>query len=261
MSSDDLLRSLARVAREEATKDEGEARWGDLALGELDAEDVAALEKLAAEDAEAAEKLVAYRPLDDAAKDRIAARLAPAATAPAAAKVVPLAARPRRVAWIAAAVAIAAGVALWRGASTPESGPPLPAYAMVVSSGDRATRGTEPTTTEETVVAPDSRLEIRLRPAKQVAGSVAVRGFLVQGGVARPWVPPMQTSADGAVAIDGAASALLGVSAGTWDVVLAVGRPSDLPSADAILKAVAAGSAAGEPWQMFVRRVRIAPAP
>jgi hypothetical protein len=37
-----------------------------------------------------------------------------------------------------------------------------------------------------------------------------------------------------------------------------VGRPSELPeSADEITKAVAAGSAEGRPWQMFVRRVVI----
>jgi hypothetical protein len=260
MSSDELLRSLARVAREEAKNDEGDARWSALAHGELDPEDVAALKELADADAEAERKLEAYRPLDDAAKDRIAARIPSTAASPAlaAAKVVPMPQRPRRAAWIAAAVAIAAGVAVWRGAPAPEPTSTLPAYAMTMSSGDRATRGGGSVATEETEVAPDSRLVIWLRPAKQVSGPVGVRAFLVQGGVARPWSPPVKVSADGAVAIEGTAAALLGDSPGASDVVIAVGRPSELPeSADEVTKAVEAGSAEVRPWQMFERRVVI----
>jgi hypothetical protein len=276
MSSDEVLRSLARVAREESANEaELDPRWAKLALGELGDADVAALERFAESDPEAEEKLAAYRPMGEEEKERLAARIVSVLAEGKGARGLPivnLAPRPRRAprAWqlgIAAGLALAAGFAVWsaRVPSAPVAmtqGDALPAYALVTSSGDRATRGAEaPPSSDAIEVAPDSTLDVLLRPATVVKGPVSVRAFLApaDGGAVRDWAPELRVSADGAIAIQGTAGELLGAPEGTWDLVFALGRPSDLPgSAEAVGRALA-GSETARRWQLLVRRVRLAP--
>jgi hypothetical protein len=271
MSSDRWLRSLGQVARDEAKKDDdADAKWSALARGELGADDVAALEALAADEPAAAERLEAYRPLDDAAKDRIAARLPVPGRAEPVAPVVPLRAGPSSRASRAAArgrvlalFGLAAAVMLWVAAREkpgllPSVGP-IPTYTLEVSSGDRATRGAEQVATDVTEVAPDSRLEIRLRPAHPTS-FFAMRAFVRHDGVARAWVPRYRSSTDSAIVIAGTARELFGGTPGTWDVAIVVALAADIPpdaDVDMIERAAAAGPAPGRLWQPFFRRVRV----
>ncbi|HVK69461.1 MAG TPA: hypothetical protein VM694_33620, partial [Polyangium sp.] len=119
---------------------------------------------------------------------------------------------------------------------------PIAAYTLSVEGGNQAERGDRPP--EDVVIRldPASRLSLALRPESPVAGAIAVRGFLVREGAAKPWEPPMVVGAGGVVRIEGTAAALFGdVPEGAWDVVLLVGRPEALPDETTLAKAAASG--------------------
>jgi hypothetical protein len=242
-TEDDLLKGLARAAKEDADE----------------------------RDVEAAAKEGAYRPLDDAAKGRIVQRLQKMGREESGARdeeaphgkasdehanVITLSSRRGATLAVAVVLAVAAAIALFIRPMHEERAT-LPAYALVVSGGDRATRGAA-TPTDEIAVTRGSKLEIVLRPATSVKGEVAARAFLVQGDVAKEWSPPVSVSPDGAIRIDATGEML---AAGTWDVALAVGRPSELPSEpEAIVRAFAHRDEQRS-WQLLVTRVRRVDAP
>ncbi|MEZ4294759.1 MAG: hypothetical protein R3B70_07260 [Polyangiaceae bacterium] len=81
-----------------------------------------------------------------------------------------------------------------------------------------------------TVLGPDARLILVLRPSTAVTGPLEVRAFLAQGDRAAPFHPPVTVSPEGLVRIAGPRDTLFpGVSSGTARILLAVGRPGDLP--------------------------------
>ncbi|MDI1480210.1 CHAT domain-containing protein [Polyangium sp. y55x31] len=119
---------------------------------------------------------------------------------------------------------------------------PIAAYTLSVEGGNQSERGDEPPKDAVIRLDPASRLSLALRPEAPVSGAIAVRGFLVREGAAKPWEPPMVVGAGGVVRIEGTAAALFGdVPEGAWDVVLLVGRPEALPEESALARAAVSG--------------------
>lgn len=254
--SDKLLRELGRVARERQQAESRDERWESLTQGTLSEDERRALEELARQEPSAAEAHEAYRPLDAAARERIAARLEqqlaaePAPEKPPAAVLVPR--RPwRRLVPALAALAAAAAVLLL---VLPRQAPPLPGYALSLSSEQAVRAGTpEP---EVPRLGPGSQLDVLLRPETAVEGPVDVRAFLIRRGEARSWTPPLERSPEGAVRIRGPVEALLPVPPGEWTLAIAVGRPGTLPeSPDEVRARVEEGRApeAGA-WRLLTRK-------
>ncbi|MCY1023557.1 hypothetical protein [Pyxidicoccus sp. MSG2] len=270
--SDKLLLELGRVARERQRAESRDERWESLTEGTLSEDERRELERLAAEDPSAAEAYEAFRPLDAAAREHIAARLErelaevpalealpPAPEAPPSVREAPptrLAPparghRWRRLAPVLGAVAAAAAVLLL---ALPREAPPLPGYTLSVSS-EQAVRAGAPEP-EVPRLGPGSRLDVLLRPEQAVDGPVEVRAFLLRPGEARAWTPPLERSPDGAVRIQGPVDALLSLAPGEWTLAIAVGRPGTLPEApDEVLARVEEGRApeAGT-WRLLTRK-------
>jgi hypothetical protein len=155
----------------------------------------------------------------------------------------------RRHAWLSAAIA-AAAVLLW--VRSP-SAPPLPGYELTISGGARGTRSHSAEAVGDLVLPPGSQFEIVLRPLTRAQGAVAVRVVLVRPQAVRPLDLPADISQEGSVRILGTADEI-DAAPGTWDLVVAVGRPQSLPSEPrgiAALSAVEAGGAV----QVFRRRL------
>lgn len=250
--SDDLVKALAEVARKEPQEDrrlDAFTQGGGEIPDGVD-EDV----------------LDAFRPLDDAARDRIAAAIAKSVSAepeavPAdgaedphvaleakeepvsnvadiavarAKKNGELAPKRSGFARVVSIVAVAvAAAALWmiipsqKLASVPE-------YTVDVRGGERVERGAT-SAVEVPRIGPGSRLEVTLRPATSVAGEIAVRAFLLANGTARAWEPKIEIAEGGGVHVAGTRETLFeGVAPGTYEMVFAVGRKEALPSANEV---------------------------
>ena len=142
------------------------------------------------------------------------------AIGPPQAKVNPL--RPR---WRAPAAvfAIAASVVLAVYLGTRPAGP-VPAYEVALTGGDRDVRsGGTPASTIR-LEAPDSRLEVRLRPATAVQGAVEWR--CTAGDPPRPWAPAGRVTPDGTIVIEGTRHELFADRPeGPLPVRCSVGRP------------------------------------
>jgi len=256
MNGDDLLNELAKRKREDGASAADDARWEKLSRGELSPAEDAELRAQAAKDPEAALLYEAYRPLSTAVKEAIVARI----VSPPATKVVPL--RPwRRVAVIALPLAAAAAFLVWT--NRPRSEPiasldtGVPTYALEAAGGDRTQRSAHEPATGPIVLQRDSTLDLVLRPSTPSSTPVTVRAFLVQGNDAHAWTPPMQRSADGAVRVVGAAAAL-GVGAGTWDVVFALGSAGAVPTDPHVISTALGAPANGRSWQLLAARVTVA---
>jgi hypothetical protein len=97
--------------------------------------------------------------------------------------------------------------------------PTVPAYSLAGDAGADVT------------LRPGMTFEMVARPSSPPAGIVGAKGFLVRGSDALPWDAPATAEIDGTVRIGGPVDKVFSrVPAGTWDVVIAVGRPEMLPS-------------------------------
>ncbi len=145
------------------------------------------------------------------------------------------------VAPLLVAVALAAAAAivfvLPGGPFAPE---PMPAYAMIVTGGDRPMRSDPgaPSGQEPIRLGPGSTLDLTLRPATRIQGPIAAEGYLVRGGKARRWDVRAEISAEGAVHIQGERGSLFrNEPAGEVEIALVVGRPGEMPAdAEAALR-------------------------
>lgn len=149
--------------------------------------------------------------------------------------------RRRWQAGVVAAVALAAGVALFLGQG---GGPELPGYSMQIEGGVKDVRLAPSVEVGVPEIVAESRVVISLRPAQRVVSSVGARGFLVGEAGAIDWNPRVEVSEGGAVRIAGVGRELFrGVPAGNWQVVVAVGDPAKLPEAGSGARvAVSAGA-------------------
>jgi hypothetical protein len=255
MEADDLLGQLGRHVRDDDAS--VDPIWERLARGELSAREDEELRARAAADPEIAALYEAYRPLSSDVTARLAERATAALSTPGRAPE-----RGRVLPWRRVVLAVAAPLAaaaalvlvLHRPVEPPAS--PLPAYALAVTGGDRATRSSEASAQDAIDLHAGSHLEIVLRPSTAVDGSIAVKAFLVQGDLARPWPVPMDRSSDGAVRVSGTAGALMGVPAGSWDLVFVVGRDGMVVDPAEVTRAVK-GAAGAHPWQLLERHVRL----
>lgn len=235
---DAWVRAVSQRARELADADKEREEWEGLALGEASEEQVQALEARAERSDADRRAFEAFRPLDPLAEARIVR---------AARREVRVTRFRRLVPWLAGA-ALAAGLtfALW----PPDAMPPLPRYGIELTGGDRAVRSTADSP-DVPVLHRGSRLELVLRPGRAPEGPVEARAFAVRDGRATPLgVHPEER--DGAFRIAGLREQLLPPGPGEWTIAVAVGRPGDLPDADAVADALRV-----EPdgWQLLVAQV------
>ncbi|MCC6554073.1 MAG: hypothetical protein IT372_13790 [Polyangiaceae bacterium] len=253
---DPLLDALGTAARRDDPL--GDPAWDALSAGALSEADQAALRRRAVAAGLPDDVLDAFRPLDAAAEERIAARAldalgAEGAEAGEARKVDVgrggrLPARRRAIGAVASALALAAGVALLLRLGGPD---PVPDYGIAIAGGDSAVR--QQTDPPEGIprFGPGARVEVTLRPRAPVRGPVEARAFLVREGRAQPWRPPIEVAEGGAVRVAGTKEALFaGIPDGRWEIAIAVGRPGALPD-----EAAVATRAAGEGFRLLRREI------
>jgi hypothetical protein len=277
MSQERPTRALRELMREEDGPFDGDPRWEALALGKLSAGEAEALRAESAGRAEAEAALQAFSPFDEAEIDRLSAgahaALAPTAAAASAAGAADDAAEPRaplpsraslpdpvvpapvalpagpvarqrkRGGWAAgalAAIALAAGVALFLRA--PPAG--VPAYELTVAGGDKTMRATSGDSDEVLRLAPGSSLDVVARPSRTVTGAVEARAFVLQGDRLHPLLTPLQRSADGAFRLQGTRSALFpGARPGRLDLIIGVAEAGAMPAHPSSLAELAGSNA------------------
>lgn len=215
MTDDDILRELGKVAREQK----------------------------ASEEAQSLEDVV--RPLDPAVMARLALQAEQSLGSKPLASVIPLhERRPRwRAAMIAVPLALAASLALWVGIHP--SVEPLPPYSLSLSGGIQELRGAA-SETDLVILQTGVELQLLLRPARTAQGPVEARLFVVENGRARAWPAKAEVSEQGAVRINANAVDLKEVKSRKFELVVLVGRPTELPQAESL-------DSAGPSVQVFRR--------
>lgn len=227
MNDEDILRGVAARASEQEQDAELE-RLERLARGEPVAES-----ELAGIDPDI---VAMFRPIGPAAEQRIADRIV---------ETRPLAeVRSLRPGWVKWTPVLAAAAALIAFFSWPRSHEALPVYAFELSGNVAELRADGPQVAyAKARLHKEATLEIVLRPADKVSEKLAVRAALVRGDKALPWSPPITISDEGAVRIVGPVKSLFPDLAAPWDIVVAIGPESALPStAEALLAATTKGA-------------------
>ena len=120
----------------------------------------------------------------------------------------------------------------------------------------RGSAGELPATGQPIVVTPGSQLDLVLRPATPIAGSLEARLYVS----APPGTPPAvidrsaEVSPSGSVRWSGTVRDLLGGRTGEVELLLVVSHKSSHPAAAELGKGRADG---GRGWQSFRKRVRV----
>jgi hypothetical protein len=195
------------------------------------------------------------------------ARCAPEDARPAS-NVVPFRPKRRVISGLLAAAPLVAAAAAVFFFLRPVRSPAVPSYELMVAGGEQVQRSTpDAPPSEVRRLGPGSSLTLTLRPATRVEGPVAVRGALapvsatgtLERGGSRVWSPPITITPEGAVRITGTKEALFqSVPAGTWEILVAVGRSEALPSgADALVDAAARASEPRSDDAVRVLRARV----
>jgi hypothetical protein len=125
----------------------------------------------------------------------------------------------------------------------------LPSYSLSSRGGVDVQRGT--LREGPLVFAPDSTLELVLRPQHDMQGSVAVRAFLRESG--RVLMVHPEISPSGAMRIRAQASALFGDRKGVQEIVLVTCRPETCERALHEVQGKVAERGAG--WQSLSQQV------
>jgi hypothetical protein len=158
--------------------------------------------------------------------------------------------RPQRIArrmFVAAALPLAAAAAwlLW-------PAPSLPVYELALAAGDDTARGAAgnvPPAEGVVTVSSGSRIDLVLRPARPVDGTVRAQLYLA-GDPPIALELPAEVSASGAVRWSGTAQQLLGSRRGDLELRAVVGRSTSFPAAGP-------AQARGRGWQSFRIRLRV----
>ncbi|RMH16798.1 MAG: hypothetical protein D6696_17360 [Acidobacteria bacterium] len=135
---------------------------------------------------------------------------------------------------------------------------PLPAYDLVLHGAVRERRSTAPPASgdEGRIFARGNLFDLQLVPAGEVEGPVAVRVFRDGGSGFEPWTQAAElaTIEGGAIRIRGRLGEDLDLPPGEWRLVVAIGRPGELPAAADLRR----DETAGGPWVVSeVGRIRI----
>jgi hypothetical protein len=103
-------------------------------------------------------------------------------------------------------------------------GGPIPAYTMQLTGGVATLRGTTPDSDAPLPVAEGSRVELRLRPERDLpAGDLEVQLYWSRGGQRERWTATTEISPQGAVRVVGTAPRPFGP--GDGELIAVVGRP------------------------------------
>jgi hypothetical protein len=238
MKEDEILARVGKHVRDEQKDD---ARFERIARGDASPDEVADLEKAAEADPELAARLEASRPFDEVAIARIATNASKKAAAPeaktatsaakTAAPAAKVTAKPsplfRRVATIAAPLALAAALVLYF--SNGQRGPELPGYEISATS-EQAMRGPAgPDTRIHVGTSREARFEIVARPATASPAKVVAYAFVIlEGSKAEPLDAKIDVSPDGAIKVTGQARALDGAR----EVRIVIGPPASIGKFD-----------------------------
>jgi hypothetical protein len=178
----------------------------------------------------------------------------PVVPAPVALPAGPVARQRSRGGWAAgalAAIALAAGVALFL--RTPAAG--LPAYELSVAGGDKTMRAAGGDSDEVLRLAPGSSLDVVARPSRTVTGNVEARAFALQGDRLHPLVTPLQRSGDGAFRLQGTRASLFpGVGPGRLDLIIGIAEAGAISP-----KAGSLAELAGSNAQILRRPLELTP--
>jgi hypothetical protein len=212
VKDDELLALLKDAARRDPERGRAEA-WERLASGSASADEKARLEAAAEAWGETG-AADAVAPLGAAARERIVARAIGAARP----NVVPM--RRRRTIAVVAAFAVAAAVGL--AIMLPRGSDALPAYELAMSGGVSAARGDAANADDVLVVRAGTRLDIVLRPARDVTQPIEVLAALSCADRATAVSLPAEISATGSIRVSADAPSLFGDAIGACTLVLAV---------------------------------------
>ncbi len=268
MNDDEILKVLAKAANDQSHHSQ-ELRWESLTRGTATSETVSQLQTLAQSNQREALRHELYRPIDATRKDAIASKIVeeigkqslgedkPRKDRPAqaAGTVVPLRRRWKTTTgWIVGPLALAATLALWL--QRPPSIEGLPSYSLTLTGTDQQYRGEEPKGSQSDLhVTQGRKLTAILRPERSVEGPVAVHAFLSRGGQVIRLDAQTELSSDGAVRMT-TSIASPAVTEGTWNLVIAVGRPGVIPSdPQAFVGKSSEGSSAS--WQVLRYSLRV----
>ncbi|MBS2020178.1 MAG: hypothetical protein JST00_45385 [Deltaproteobacteria bacterium] len=232
---DDLLRALGRVAADQARATAPYERMTTGAATKEELDELARLEESG--DEETKGLVAAARPLDDAARARIADTLA--------AKMAPR--RRAALAWgrigaAGGAIALAAAVALL--VTRPTATAPLPRYSVDSTSVSTMRMPSDPGATNDCTLQSSEwgAFEVVIRPDAELRGGVSASMFVWEGSTTKPWAGDFEVAPTGSIRIRGTKKSLLGATS----LVIVVGRPAAFADR-ALAKARSAPS--GEGWQ------------
>lgn len=164
------------------------------------------------------------------------------------ARALPIAHRPNslrgRLLAAGGALAVAAAISLAVVVRSPD---PLPAYSLSFEGGatvrSAVPRDEPARSTPVLRLHSGARARLTLVPATAVRGDVAVRAFVAAGREVRPWDASVRVTEQGAIEIDEVrVEGLPALSAPVTDLVLVLGRPREMPAADALTALLAAGA-------------------
>lgn len=229
----DLVETIAAHEREEQKDD---ALFERVARGTASPEELESLEARAASDESIRLRLDASRPLDDAALDRIAARIAKPAEHTRSPEVgggrrdtTVVSLWKRRAVMLAGPLALAAAMVLYitAGPGLGPSGPTIPSYAISATS-EKEMRGDAPVATRLRLGSHandrDARFTIVLTPETAVPAKVVAYAFVMSVPEPTPLEAKIETSAEGAIKISGASRTLDGAK----ELRVVVGPPSSI---------------------------------
>lgn len=243
------MEELARVAREEETRENEELeRWKAFSAGTLSVPEEAELRAAAGESEETAAAWEIFRPLEAEFRARLVDRLRRQTrqSTSASGDAAELATVPLTRRFIAALrsltgprwmipVAVAAALAMLL--LPAGQGRPIADYHLDWSGSVQPLRSPEsPADGQVSVLATGNRLELLLTPETAVEGPVAARVFVAGGAVVAPLEGARpRVSETGSVRLTGVVGREIRLPAGEWELLVVVGRPRHLPSADELV--------------------------
>lgn len=153
--------------------------------------------------------------------------------------------------WVFVLVAAAAAVVVWFATTRDRAG--LPDYRAEVSGNVVDVRAAGPeVASAEVTLQRVAAFDLTLRPDRATQLALEVRAVLVRDGVARPFSPAVEISAQGAVHVGGPVAAVFPDTSAPWEVIVLVGPTGSLPADPTSILA-----RASDPRGARVLRVRV----